>query len=322
MNLKQLAYFVAIAEHRSILKAAQSLFVSQPAVSAQIRLLEEELGVQLFERRSNGVVVTPEGSDFLVHARSVLDTIEHARASMRTHQAAEVGRVSVGIPGSLVSILTVPLIEREQQELPNVRLRVVSGLSGHIRQWILDGRIDFGLMYAASAEGGLDVERLLSEELYIAAKSRAAVKGRLNAAGEMPLRALEGLPLVLPGREHGLRTVIEDAVARVGIALQVRTELDAPEQLKEMVRRTGCFTVLSLAAIHNDARGDRLFTARIVDPSIDRVVSIAHASGRPLSRAARRVEQILKAIIARELEKGWWKSAHSQAAGAAHPAAP
>ena len=67
MNLRQLSYFVAIAEQGSILKAAQVVHISQPAVSAQIKLLEEELGVQLFERRPAGVLLTPEGRDFLRH---------------------------------------------------------------------------------------------------------------------------------------------------------------------------------------------------------------------------------------------------------------
>lgn len=309
MNLRQLGYFIAIAQHSSFLKASKTLNISQPSVSAQIKLLEEELEVQLFERRSNGTVLTPEGREFLIHARTILETIAVARNSMRAHQTAEVGQVSVGIPGSLASTLTVPVVEASQKELPNVQLRVASGLSGHIRQWILGGSLDFGLVYTRSPLVGLDLEPLLSEELYVAARERSALKKQLTIDGEIPLRNLAGLPLVLPGREHGLRTAVEEGAAQLGVALHVRTELDAPEQLKEMVRRTGCFTILSLAALQNDHPGDRLFTARITSPSIERVVCLANASGRPLSRAARRIEQILKSIIREELRKGWWKSA-------------
>ena len=76
-----------------------------------------------------------------------------------------------------------------------------------------------------------------------------------------------------------------------------------------MVRRTGCYTVASLAAIRNDPREGALATARIVNPTIDRVVCIAHTSGRPLSRAARRVQHIVKQLISDELQRGWWRTA-------------
>ena len=159
MNLKQLTYFVAIAEHGSILKASQAVHVSQPAVSAQIKLLEEELGVQLFERRSDGVLLTPEGQEFLGHANQVLSSVESARESMRVYRATEVGRVSVGVPGSLISLLTVPLVEEVQKQLPGVQLRVVSGLSGHIQRWISDGTLDFGLVYGRTHPVGEHLPR-------------------------------------------------------------------------------------------------------------------------------------------------------------------
>lgn len=76
-----------------------------------------------------------------------------------------------------------------------------------------------------------------------------------------------------------------------------------------MVRYTGCYTILSLAAVQNDSTNGALITSRIVKPTIDRVVSIAHTSGRPLSRAARRVEHILKTLLTEEIAKGWWKTA-------------
>lgn len=306
MNLKQFRYFVAISEQRSFLQAAQVLHISQPSVSAQIKLLEEELGVQLFERRFDGAILTPEGRDFLVHARTVLDSVEAAASSMRVHQSSEVGRVAVGIPGSLTSLLTVPLIQTVQREMPNVQLRVVSGLSGHIARWLPEGTIDFGLVYATSSVPGLDLEWVLDENLFLAARDRHDLDGLVEAKRQVPASRLAGLPMVLPGREHGLRSVVEGALDKVGVGLHVTAEVDAPEQLKEMVRRTGCFTILSLAAIQNDPAEGALVTARIIKPTIDRRISIAHTTGRPLSRAARRVKEITKTLLAQELEKGWW----------------
>lgn len=309
MNLKQLTYFVAIADHKSFLKASQALHISQPTVSAQIKLLEEELKVELLERRFDGTVLTPEGRDFLVHARTVLSALEAARSSMRVHQSEEVGRVSVGITGSLTPLLTVPLTEAVLHQMPNVQLRVVSGLSGHIRRWLLEGSIDFGLVYGAGPVPELDLARLLDENLVVIAQDAAALAPLVNRRGELEARRLAGLPLVLPGREHGLRSAIDETVSRAGVGLHVIAELDASEQLTEMVRRTGCFTIGSLAAVQQDPHEAPLATARIVQPPIDRVVSMAHKSGRPLSRAARRVEHIVRDLIERELARGWWTTA-------------
>lgn len=111
-----------------------------------------------------------------------------------------------------------------------MQLRVVSGLSGHISRWLLEGVIDFGLIYANSIVAGLDVEKLLEENLFLAARDQAALDGHINARGEFPAHKLTGLPLVLPGREHGLRTVIKEALSKVGVGLHVTAEVDAPEQ--------------------------------------------------------------------------------------------
>jgi len=319
MNFKQLTYFVAIADHKSFLKASHALHISQPTVSAQIKLLEEELQVELLERRFDGAVLTPEGRDFLIHARTVLDALEAARASMRVHQSEEVGRVAVGIPGSLTGLLTVPLTEVVLRELPNVQLRVVSGLSGHISRWLLEGAIDFGLVYGSGPVPGLDLQPLLEENLFIVGKEKTALKRLANERGECEARRLEGLPLVLPGREHGLRTVIEEAVARAGIALRVIAELDAPEQLKEMVWRTGCYTIASLAAIRQDPHEGQFAVAPVVNPAIVRVISLAHTGGRPLSRAARRVEHQVRQLLAGELSRGWWTTATDTDLGKAIP---
>jgi len=310
VNIRQLSYFTAIAACGSFVKGAAALHISQPSVSSQIKLLEEELGIQLLERRPNGVVLTLEGRDFLQHAYTILGAVDAARDSIRANQTNEVGRVAVGIPGSISAVLSVSLVEAVQRQLPNVQIRVVSGLSGHIQKWVMDGELDFGLFYADGPVPGADIKNLFVEDLYLAACQKADIEHLLTANGELQMRKLSLIPMVLPCSKHGLRRIIERATAALGIKLHVKTEIDASEQLKQMVRRTGCFTILSLAALQDETCAP-LFTARIIDPPIQRVVSIFHVTGRPLSRAARRVENILFEVISVELEKGWWRSATS-----------
>ncbi len=311
MNLRQLSYFIAVAEHRSIVKAAQLLHISQPAISTQIKLLEEELEVQLFERRQEGTILTPEGADFLGYARIALDALDAAKANLRSRQVAEVGTVTVGIPGSLSLLLTLSLIEQVSRDCPNIKVKVVTGLSGHLAKWIMDGTIDFGLVYSSSDVMGLDFELLMKEQLFLAVHSKNAGPVReMCVNGDISFANLRHLPLVMPGREHGLRALAEQVASTVGVALNVGTELDAHDLLLERVLRSADATILSLAALKNiRIPQEDIFTAHIVDPVIERRVCLAYASDRPLTRTARRVEVMLRDLLKTESRAGWWRFA-------------
>ena len=311
MNLRQLAYFLAVADQSSIIRAAKALHISQPSVSTQIKLLEEELEVQLFERRQNGTILTPEGREFLGYARSALDTLAAAKAALRSHQVIEVGTVAIGIPGSLSSLLCLPLIEEVQIQCPNIKIKVVTGLSGHISKWIMDGTIDFGLVYVDVPVPGLDLELLLKEHLFLAISEKHAGKIRQQSPdGDLAFADIRNVPLVMPSREHGLRALVDKVSASTGLALDIRTELDAPELLVACVLRASHATVLSLAALQGIRLSEgELYTAHIVDPVIERRISLAYASDRPLTRTARRVEMILRDLLKTESSEAWWKFA-------------
>jgi LysR family nitrogen assimilation transcriptional regulator len=285
MDLRQLRYFLAVAEHGSILKASQALRVAQPSISTHLRNLEEEFGVVLFERSARGVVATSEGQELIRHARLILKSADDARESLRSRSDSPVGRVTFAIPTSLVTILAVPLIERTQAELPNVTLRVVESMSGYIAQWLLEGQVDVGLLYGAQPNSGIDSTKLLTEELYLAGRDEAS-----------------------PGREHGLRSLVEQSARRAGISLNVTIEIDAFSQIKRLVRRGAGHTILSLAALESDESGAALSVARIVEPVVERSVHIAHASNRPLTRAAREVERIAVGILREQAGSGWWRA--------------
>ncbi|MBV6273659.1 LysR family transcriptional regulator [Alcaligenaceae bacterium CGII-47] len=309
MNLRQLSYFIAVAEHRSIVKAAQLLHISQPSVSTQIKLLEEELEVQLFERRPEGTILTLEGKEFLGYARSALDTLDAAKANLRSRQVTEVGTVAVGIPGSLSPLLTLLLIEQVRARCPNIKIKVETGLSGHLANWIIDGSIDFGLVYSSSAMVGLDIELLMTEQLFLAVHEENAGPVRdMCVDGNISFANLQHIPLVMPSREHGLRALVEKVSSSIGVRLDVRTELDAHELLLECVLRSTDATILSLAALRNSRIPESaIFAAHIIDPVIERRICVAYASDRPLTRTARRVEMILRELLKTESKGGWWR---------------
>jgi LysR family nitrogen assimilation transcriptional regulator len=307
MNLRQISYFVTISECKSFLKASQVLHISQPTVSSQIRLLEEELDAVLFERRSSGVMLTPEGEEFLVYARNIVQNVQYARESLRMSRADAVGAVTVGIPGSLSPIVSIKLIEAVRRELPNVKLKVVSGMTGYLLDSILQGSIDFGLVFNEIPLYGLDLECLLTEYLCLVGRAPSDFEHLLDAESRVPLKKLAGLPLALPSMDHGLRKLIEAHARQAGVPLNISVELDASELLLEIVASTDMYTVYSQAALQGRAFQKLLHSARIVDPPIERKILLAHMAGRPLTRVARSVDAYVRKILLEAAASDWWE---------------
>ena len=306
MNLRDLRYFVAVAESGSILAASERLHVAQPSISVRIRTLEGDLGVALFERRPRGVVLTAEGEELLVHARLILGSAETARESLRRHANSPVGTVNFGVPTSLSAVLSVPLVEETLAALPNVRLRIVESMTGYIIDWLRSGQLDLGLVFVDNPISGVQTEKLLVEELHLAAGTPAALKKLTNARGEVPMEKLAEVPLILPTQRHGLRSLIDQHLRRHGVSSKVIIEIDAFLQIQRLVQRGRGMTILSLAALHESPLTPPLVTARIVRPTIPRTVSLAHVDDRPLTKAAREVARLAAKLLRGQAAEPWW----------------
>ena len=128
MDLRQLEYFVRVAELGSFTRAALALDVAQPALSRQVRLLELELRQSLLARHGRGAAPTEAGQVLLEHARGILHQVEHARDELARLRGALVGRVTLGLPPSVARALAVPLVQAFGQQLPEARLSITEAL--------------------------------------------------------------------------------------------------------------------------------------------------------------------------------------------------
>ena len=308
MNLRDLRYFVTVAESGSILAASEKLHVAQPSLSVRIKTLEADLGVQLFDRRPRGVVLTAEGEELLEHARGILRAAETAQEALRHHAESPLGTVHFGVPTSLSSVLSVPLIEGVRASLPNVRLRIVETMSGTIIDWLRSGELDLGLLFVESAIAGIHCEPLLVEGLHIAAADEAALAPLLDANGDMPINALRDVPLVLPTERHGLRQLIDQHLRRLGVPARVVIEIDAFLQIQRLVQRGQGMTILSLAALHDSDLAPPLATARLVAPQIERTGYLSRADTRPQTKAAREVGRLAADILRAAARDRWWRA--------------
>lgn len=307
MDIRQLRYFIAIAEEGSLSAAAQRVNVAQPSLSQHVLSLERNLDVKLLERSPRGVTLTQSGEVLLSHAREIVAAMENAVAAVRQSGAEPVGDVSFGLPSSVSMVLSVPLAETVRLELPKVRLRAIEAMSGFIQTWLEDQSIDLGILYDVTAVRHLLHHKLMTEDLYF-----------FSAIDAWPFDSAPGTPvkladiarfeLVLPSAHHGLRIMIDRFARAQGVLLNVATEMDALGQIKTMVSRGSGYTILAPAAAFDFVDRGELIMAPIVEPRMTRPVYFVRNPAKPVTAASREVERITIEVIHDLVTRGIWRA--------------
>jgi DNA-binding transcriptional LysR family regulator len=234
MELRHLRYFVAIAEERSITRAAERLWVAQPGLSTQMRRLETELGVKLFERHTRGVDLTEAGKLFLERARVALEAADFASATGRDLEAGLVGSIRLGIATEAAWGPAAGLLDDFAREHPDVELTVVESSGGTLVRDLHDGRLDAVLAPSPFAAPDL-VSTSLAREPWLVL---AGADHPLAAVGE-PISAseLDGETIVVSGHRDGVaydRAVI-DMLADLGVTPVVERAASGPARLMRVM---------------------------------------------------------------------------------------
>ena len=214
MDLRQLEYFVRVAELGSFTRAALALNVAQPALSRQVRLLEVELRHNLLQRNGRGAAPTEAGQLLLEHARGILHQVERAREELARLRGGLAGRVTLGLPPSVARVLAVPLVHDFHQQLPEARLAITEALSASMQEQLVSGRLDLAVLYNAHPVPDLEIARLASDELVLV-RHRTDIAPPLQA---IHLPELARLPLIIPSRPNAIRIYMEAQLAAVGEA--------------------------------------------------------------------------------------------------------
>jgi DNA-binding transcriptional LysR family regulator len=260
MELRHLRYFVAIAEERSFTRAAERLWVAQPGLSAQIRRLESELGVRLFERHTRGVDLTDAGELFLQRARTALAAADAARSTGHDLEHGLVGSVRLGIVTGVGWPGTSALLRRFGRERPAVELTVMETFGGTLLRDLRDGRLD--AMIVPSELGSAELRRVrLGREPWLILAGR----GHRLAAGAGPVAApeLEGQRFVVSGHRDGAG--YDRLVADMLGALGVTAALEAGGPGPAMLAAVAAGDALALATTPDAATGGMV--ARAIDPA-------------------------------------------------------
>ena len=293
MNLKQLEYFVRVAELGSFSKASRVLGIAQPALSRQVRALETDLRESLLLRDGRGVRMTEAGQRLFEHSVGILQLVSRAREDIGASRDEPSGRIVVGMPPSLARRLTLPLVEAFEARLPRARLAIVEGLSAHIAEWTVTGRVDVGVLYDPEPQPGLETMPLFDEPLALI--ERAGARAR-RADATVPLRELSRVPLILPERAHTFRKLLETQAAHAGIKLDIAWEVSGVPIIVDLVCAGHGCAVLTPNAVSAWPRGAELVVRPIVEPALRTVLSIATSSRRRPTPLGTRVIALLREL--------------------------
>ena len=279
MDLKQLEYFVRVAEMGSFTRASISLDIAQPALSRQVRLLEVELRQSLLARNGRGATPTEAGKLLLEHARGILHQVERAREELGRVRGALAGRVAIGLPPSLARVLTVPLTRAFRQQMPDAQLSISENLSAAMQESLLDGRLDIAVLYNAQPTAGIEIQPLLTEELLLVQKRPAGLAE--DPPAPVTLQAVAGLPLVIPSRPNAIRMHVESEMAGIGCRPTVALEIDGVAAILDLVAEGMGNAILSRIAVSSSINPSAFVTRSITDPPLRTRLYLAVSAQRP-----------------------------------------
>lgn len=275
LNLDQLLTFATVVEHTGFTEAAARLGLTQPAVSMQIRNLEERFGVRLIERVGKRALPTAAGRDLLPFVRRLRDEADAAVAHMMSHRAGDVGRVRIGTGATACIYRLPPLLAALRADHPGLEIIVVTGNTPDILDAVEAGTLDLALVTMPAARPGLSIEPVCAEELVAVDAPRAVDDGgaALSVSALSPAGAAAG-SLILYERGGTMRAVIDAWFVAGGAQPRPAMELGNVEAIKNLVAAGLGRSILPAVTVAGP--GDRArFAVRPLTPPLTRTLGLA-----------------------------------------------
>lgn len=306
MELRQLRYFVAIVDHGSLSRAARVLHIAQPALTQQIRQLEEELAAQLLHRSAQGVMATDAGKTFYEHAQAILKQVDDAKWAVAQSTDKPAGTVALGVPQSVSSALALPLLTAVREHYPEISLQLTEELSGNLIEQLKSGRINLAVLFDDGQLGAFSTTPLVEEEMMFITRagSQFAPKGKSLSL----TKALEA-PLILPGLQHGVRPRIENIARAAGLSILQVIDINSVAILRSAILADIGATILPVAPVLTEIEQGQMSAYRIAGISITRTVSLCSSKNIPLTNAAAAVSRLVLRVTHELCASGRWPGA-------------
>lgn len=302
MDLKHLRAFLTVAETGNVTRSAEILHLVQPAVSRQIRLLEESIGAQLFERERHGMVLTTAGKALIGYARRVLLEIDRAKMEIGTATGEVSGLVTLGLLPSTVDILACPLVSAVAKAYPGIHVRIAIGYAGTLMSWLESGEVDAALLYGAERSPNIQTAPLIEEPLWVVGPAQI----KLRKSKPVTLARVANHTFVLPSSSHGIRTIVEHACAVAQVQLHISAETNALSVQRALVLGGHGLTILPPIAVAEDLRSRRLSGAPLADPAISRTIVLGLPNNRPTGRHVQCTTDLLIQTARQAIKLGSW----------------
>lgn len=303
MKIRQLEYFIHVVNTLNITHAAERANVSQPALSRQIQLLEEELATQLVERRPRGVALTPSGQRLADHVRALMQSVELIKEDIIAAETLPAGTLRISSAYSLRGLLVADVVAEFHRLHPQVSVEIQEGTSVNVREALVTRHVDLALYSDHGASRGLNRQALCSEAL-VRLSSRAT---GLRMDQPVGADSLAELDLVLTPSNNGLRRVVDEMLPQTGLSRNPPVIVETNSIIIDLVSRGGLHSILPYSACHQAFGRGEISIAPIAGISWPWI--IATSRDRPRTAAMRVFQELVISHAQRVVTKGLWATA-------------
>ncbi|MXP64958.1 LysR family transcriptional regulator [Roseomonas sp. M0104] len=293
VTLRQMRAFLAIVRLGSFTAAARQLHLTQPALTVQLRQLEQTLGVRLLDRTTRTATPTRTGAEFARALAPLLAEMDAVLERVQDHAALRTGRIDLATLPSLASTVLPEVIARLRAASPGLRVRMREAVTGPVGEMVRAGLVDFGIGGSVAEDGELVVQHLFDDPLLLIFPRGHGFAARRAVA----LPELCDVPLLLPEANSGIRHAVDQAFAALGRAVEPAQEAVSTGTLVGMVRAGLGLGVLPSTAVEMQVSPD-LRALPIGDPPLTRPIALVRRAGRSLSPAAEAFLAMLRECLA------------------------
>lgn len=289
LDVRKIRYFVSVFEEGSFSRAAERENIVQPALSTQIKQLEIELSVQLFERSTQGIQPTPAGRHFYKLCKDLLRSLESAGQQMRDFGGSISGFIRVGMMPSICRGPLATILTRYSDAYPDVEIRILEAYSGTLAESVIAGELDFAICNRPASQTELKL-RLLHRDRVLLVSGRAK---KLTPWKPYRLSEVPDLKLVLPSSQHSIRRLIDKHIKSGKIKPTRIIDMDGLGATMRFVQNSDWSTTLPGVAVIDDAKSDMFILNPIASPDLSSDIYELHVPDRPLSLPAQKLVQMV-----------------------------
>lgn len=302
MDTRLLARFVKVAELGSVTRAAEALGMTQPVLSRDLAILEHEIGAKLFARQARGVSLTEAGKIFRERAVGLLRGFDELKRDVVSGDQVPCGQLTLGLPISMVNVLTSPFIERFNRDYPKVSLTIHDGTSDQIESLFGRGELDIAIfMSARRSVRNVNLKPLVMENMYLVGPAGSGLDIRRSVGWS----ALNGKPMILYSVPNQTRLKVDYAAQQYGLQFRTVAEVSSLTLLLDLVERGIGYAITPIGAIRTALDRKLITAAPLRNVSIK--WSLAITRERPHARAIPAAERVIRDLVLQQRSKklGW-----------------